>query len=127
MGELLPDPGNLSTGMRYIFQEAGNGAFDTSTDVLVLAFLWTNCWRSSDVNEESQQGFVLKGFTSSAAISKGTGLGVSTVDKAVTRLTSGRWIETEVVRDRHWRPRRDIFLKMDMSGHRERKQLRPSI
>lgn len=125
MEELLPDPAHQAKTTAYIYQQAELGHFDHAHDVAVLQYLWQNAWRSTRNPERAAAGTVMQGKAAIPKICAATMLSRPSVKRAMHRLRDAGWIETEQgVFETGWKTTMNIFVRMDMSSHRERERTR---
>lgn len=124
MEELLPDPGHQAKSQSYLYREMELGHFEHPHDLVVLSYLWQFTWRGRNP-EKRPAGYVMVGKTPVTRICASTGLSRRAVQRALARLRAGSWIETEQgFMESGQKASNDVFVRMDVSSHRERERNR---
>lgn len=91
--------------------------------MLVLYYLVTYMWVKP--TEDGDRGDVIHGKSGIDDIMEGTGLSRSSAQRALKWLAEGEWIDTQRQLDDQGREvNRRIYLKLDVTGHRERERMR---
>lgn len=122
--EPLPDTTNTRATIRYIQGQAAQGHFaGHSSSMLVLYYLVTYMWVSP--TKDGDRGDVMHGKSGIDDIMAGTGLSRSSAQRALKWLADEEWVDTQRQLDDHGREvNRSIYLKLDVTGHRERERAR---
>lgn len=121
MEELSPDPAHQAKSQAYLYREMELGHFGHPHDLAVLSYLWQFTWRTGKNPDSRPAGYVMLGKSPVQKIAAATGLSRRTVQRALARLRTGCWIETEQgLMESGQKTSNDIFVRMDVSSHRER-------
>lgn len=125
MEELLPDPAHQARSQSYLYRAMELGHFEHQHDLTVLSYLWQFTWRSSRNQDKRPAGYVMVSKSPVQKIMAATGLSRRPVQRALARLRTGGWIETEQgLMESGQHTSNDIFVRMDVSSHRERERNR---
>lgn len=124
--EILPNPCDLFQSLRYLQDQAAQGAFEGHTTAyLVMLHLTMNAWTKLSNKEDAPIGAVMYGRSAVDSIAMHTTLSRSTVKRAMRWLSDARWIETDrAFAETGREDKRFILVLLDSRAHRERDRLR---
>lgn len=94
--EVLPNPNNMFQSLRYLQDQAAQGAFAGHNPAYqVMLYFTMNMWTKEPNNDSAGLGDVMYGRASIESVCAHTVLGRSTVKRAMRWLEAEGWIMTE--------------------------------